>query len=211
MPSRPTCSAWWVEGLCSCGIMRVGKVTYARRAAWKGICTSCGMEPSDGARESDGRVYPMFAAAAGDESAYKRPRLPPSKPRAAKSRARPSTTTLLAAWGQEARAPSPPPAQPMQRTVRGTATSDMAHPFFAKRETKSAPLARVHAHATRPLQTVPAPWPAAPMVHVVPSQEPRMTRQGVSWPRRARSCGQSESDLTWSYTCLLYTSDAADE
>lgn len=117
MPSRPTCSAWWVEGLvCSCGIMRVGKVTYARRAAWKGICTSCGMEPSDGARESDGRVYPMFAAAAGDESAYKRPRLPPSKPRAAKSRARPSTTTLLAAWGQEARAPSPPPAQPMQRT-----------------------------------------------------------------------------------------------
>lgn len=209
MPSRPTCSAWWVEGLCSCGIMRVGKVTYARRAAWKGTCTSCGMEPSDGARESDGRVYPMFAAAAGDESAYKRRRLPPSKPRAAKSRARLSTTTLLAAWGQEARAPSPPPAQPMQRTVRGTATRDMAHPFFAKRETKSAPMARVHAHATRPLQTVPAPWPEAPMVHVVPSQEPRMTRQGVSWPRRARSCSQSASDLTWSYT-MHPSSKAAD-
>lgn len=159
-----------------------------------------GMEPSDGARESDGRVYPLFAAAAGDESAYKRRRLPPSKPRAAKSRSRPSTTTLLAAWGQEARAPSPPPAQPMQRTVRGTATSDMAHPFFAKRETKSAPLTRVHTHATRPLQTVPAPWPETHMVHVIPSQAPRVSRQGVSWPRRARSHGQPVSDLTWSYT-----------
>lgn len=158
-----------------------------------------GMEPSDRARESDGRVYPLFAAAAGDESALKRRRLPPTKSRAAKTRTRPSTTTLFAAWGQEPRAPLPPPAQPIQRTVRGTANNDTAHPFFAKRETKSASLTRAHTNATRPLKTVPAPWPGADMVHVVPSQEPCITRKCVSWPRRARSHDKSVSDPDWSY------------
>lgn len=56
MPSRPTCSAWWVEGLCSCGIMRVGKVTYARRAAWKGLA------PRVGWSRRTGHASPMAAS-----------------------------------------------------------------------------------------------------------------------------------------------------
>lgn len=152
------------------------------------------MEPSDRALESDGRVYPLFAAAAGEESALKRRRLPPTKSRAAKARTSPTTTTLFAAWGQEPRVSSPTLSSPIQRTVRGTTTSDTVHPFFAKRETKSASLTRAYTCATRPLKTVPAPWPEAGMMHVVPAKESGTTKQFVSWPRRARSHDKSVSD-----------------
>lgn len=153
------------------------------------------MEPSD-QRASDGRVYPMFAGLVpdSDNAAQKRRRSS-----AVRSKARSQATTLFAAWGQETPSPSTPPprAESIQRTVRGTCTGDEVHPFFAKREGRSA-LSRTRPEHARPMPTVCAPWPQRDMVHVVPSG--KVQRRSLAWPRitkKARECAAAPRDLSW--------------
>ena len=63
--------------------------------------------------------------------------------------------------------PKPVVEQPRSRAVRGTTSSDAAHPFFAKRQTKIAPVRQdaTPVSETPPMAALPAPWPSGDMVH----------------------------------------------
>ena len=151
--------------------------------------------------ETGSRVFPLFAFSCSGERAPcdactpKRSRTPPPpKGRASKSRTRPSSTTLFAAWGQESpiSATGPEKAnvkEPIQRTVRGTRSSGSVHPFFAKRETKSSTnpssSTRANDNGYLPRKIAPAPWPTHDMVHVVPEGWLDY-KYRLTWPRRTR-------------------------
>ena len=116
-------------------------VTFASRAAplkhfaerdHPCVCARLALEmaPTDVPQrdETGSRVFPLFAfSCSGEHGPHdactpKRSRTPPPKGRASKSRTRPSSTTLFAAWGQESPISATVPEkanvkEPIQRTA----------------------------------------------------------------------------------------------
>lgn len=212
-------------------------VTFASRAAplkhfaerdHPCVCARLALEmaPTDVPQrdETGSRVFPLFAfSCSGEHGPHdactpKRSRTPPPKGRASKSRTRPSSTTLFAAWGQESPISATVPEkanvkEPIQRTVRGSRAPGGVHPFFAKRETKSStnPNSSTRAcdNGCLPRKIAPAPWPTHDMVHVVPEGWLDYKHR-LTWPQRTRqlsldmplACSLASGSTYIDWTCL---------